>query len=127
MKFPNGYSYSKDHEWVKVVGDYAYIGISDFAQHSLGEIVFVDLPEVDTEFSAGDTFGAVESVKAASDLYMPIGGKVLEINEALSAEPGLLNTDSYENWIVKIEMTDRAEVDALLEPIQYEQFVNTGK
>ena len=123
MRFPNGYSYSKDHEWVKVVGDYAYIGISDFAQSSLGEIVFVDMPDVDSEFSAGEAFGAVESVKAASDLFMPIGGKVLEINEMLSEDPGLLNIDAYENWIIKIEMTNRAEVDSLFEPVQYEEFV----
>ena len=124
MRFPNGYSYSKDHEWVKVVGDYAYIGISDFAQSSLGEIVFVDMPEVGAEFSAGETFGAVESVKAASDLFIPVGGKVLEINEALSDEPGLLNIDAYENWIIKIELTNRAELDSLLEPLQYEEFVS---
>lgn len=123
MRYPNGYCYSSDHEWLKVVGDYAYIGISDFAQHSLGEIVFVDMPEVGAEFSAGEVFGAVESVKAASDLLIPVGGKVLEVNEQLSAEPGLINSDPYENWIIKIEMFDRTEADALLEPLQYEKLV----
>ncbi|PIE77149.1 MAG: glycine cleavage system protein H [Clostridiales bacterium] len=90
--------YTKDHEWVSVEGNLATIGISDYAQHSLGDIVYVELPEVDEAFDAGDEFAVIESVKAASDAYMPVAGKVVEVNEALEDEPALLNEDAYANW-----------------------------
>ncbi len=121
MKVVEGLYYSKDHEWVKVEGDYAYVGISDFAQHQLGNIVYVELPEVDTELSANDSFGVVESVKAASDLYIPVAGTVVEVNEALSDNPELLNQDAFENWMIKITLTDKAQLDELLNAEAYQK------
>lgn len=121
-KIVEGLFYTKDHDWVKVEGNVAVIGISDHAQHSLGEIVYVELPEVDSDLSAGDAYGVIESVKAASDAYTPISGKVIEINGELEDNPGALNEDPYENWIIKVEMNDKSEVDALMNAEQYEAF-----
>jgi glycine cleavage system H protein len=112
--------YTKDHEWVKVEGDKAYVGITDYAQHALGDIVFVELAEVDTELSAGDSFGAIESVKAASDSYIPVSGTVIEVNEAVVDDPSLLNQDAYENWMVCISIKDKSELDELMTAEQYE-------
>lgn len=112
--------YSKDHEWVRVEGEKAYIGITDFAQHSLGDIVFVELPEIDSEFAAGEIFGVVESVKAASDLYIPISGKVVEINEELIDSPEFVNEDAYKNWMIAVELTDKSELNTLLNNKAYE-------
>lgn len=111
--------YAESHEWVKVEGDIAVIGISDYAQHALGDIVYVDMPEVGDTIDAGDVFGAVESVKAASDLICPVSGEVVEINEALEDNPELINKDAYSNWILKVRMSDPAEVDALLDAAAY--------
>ena len=111
MKLLENLLYSNDHEWVKVDGDKAYIGITDFAQHSLGDIVFVELPEIDSEFAAGDIFGVVESVKAASDLYIPVSGKVVEINEELVDSPEFVNEDAYKNWMIAVELTDKSELN----------------
>ena len=113
--------YSKDHEWIKVDGDKAYVGITDFAQDSLGEIVFVELPEVDSEFSKGDVFGTVESVKAASDLCIPVSCKILEVNEELVDSPEGLNDDPYKNWIISIEVSDKSELKDLLDAANYEK------
>ncbi len=107
--------YAESHEWVKVDGDIATVGISDYAQHALGNIVYVDMPEVGDEVSQGEDFGAVESVKAASDLLSPVSGEVVEINEALEDEPELLNQDAYANWIMKVKMSDPSEIDNLLD------------
>jgi glycine cleavage system H protein len=122
MKVMEGLLYSEDHEWVKVEGKVATIGISDFAQHQLGDIVFVELPEVADEIAKGDVFGVIESVKAASDSYLPVGGKVVEVNSALEDEPELINQDAYENWIVKIEMEDEGDLSGLMSPEAYEEF-----
>jgi glycine cleavage system H protein len=127
MKILNELLYSKDHEWVKVDGDKAYIGISDFAQHSLGEIVFVELPEVDSEFSKDEAFGVVESVKAASDLYIPVGGKVVEINEKLVDSPELVNEDAYGSWMIVVELSEKSELDGLLKADQYEKLCDKGE
>ncbi len=108
--------YAESHEWVKVDGDIATVGISDYAQHALGNIVYVDMPEVGDEVSQGEDFGAVESVKAASDLLSPVSGEVVEINEA---EPELLNQDAYANWIMKVKMSDPSEIDNLLDGAAY--------
>ncbi|OPL08802.1 MAG: glycine cleavage system protein H [delta proteobacterium ML8_F1] len=124
MKVLEGLLYSEDHEWVKVEGNVATIGISDFAQHQLGDIVFVELPEVDAEIEKGDVFGVIESVKAASDSFLPVGGKVIEVNEALEDEPELINQDAYENWIVKVELMDESDLDGLMSPAEYEEFCN---
>lgn len=122
MKVLKNLLYTKEHEWVKVSGGKAYIGITDFAQHSLGDIVFVELPEVDSELAEGDTFGVVESVKAASDIYMPIDGKVLEANETIVDDPALINEDAYENWMVQIEISDKSQLDDLMTAEEYEDF-----
>ena len=120
-KFEEGLFYSETHEYVRVEGEYAYIGISDYAQHALGTVVYVDMPEVDDEFEAGEEFGAVESVKAASDLNAPISGTVVEVNEALEDEPGLLNKDAFANWIMKVKIADATELDALMDAKAYEE------
>lgn len=111
--------YADSHEWVKVEGDIATVGITDYAQHALGNIVYVDMPEVGDEVTAGEDFGAVESVKAASDLISPVSGEVVEINEALEDEPELLNADAFANWIMKVKLSDAAEIDALLDAAAY--------
>ena len=110
-KVIEGLYYSESHEYVKVEGDFAYVGITDYAQHALGNVVYVDMPEVDDEVEAGEDFGAVESVKAASDL---------EINEALEDKPELINEDAFENWIMKVEMSDKGELDNLMDAAAYE-------
>ena len=122
-KIIEGLYYSESHEYVKVEGNIGFIGISDYAQHELGDVVYVDMPEVDDEVSAGEEFGAVESVKAASDLISPVSGTVVEINEALEDEPGLVNKDSYENWIIKVELSDESELDKLMNAEAYKAFI----
>ena len=122
MKTIAGLYYSNDHEWVKVEDTKAYVGITDFAQHALGKIVYVELPELDEEYQAGDIFCVIESVKAASDSYLPVSGKVLEINEELEDSPQLLNDNPYENWITVIEMQDDTELDNLMDEVAYIAF-----
>lgn len=123
MKVVKGLYYSNDHEWVKVEGDEAYVGISDYAQEHLGDIVYVELPELDDELEKEDAFSAVESVKAAADVYLPVSGKVVAVNEALEDDPALLNSDPYENWIVKIQLADKAELEDLMSSEDYEKFL----
>ncbi|MDX9916398.1 MAG: glycine cleavage system protein GcvH [Gudongella sp.] len=123
MKVVKGLLYTKDHEWIKVEGDEAFVGISDYAQHHLGDIVYVELPEVDDELEKGEAFAAVESVKAASDVYLPAGGKIVEVNEELVDDPALLNADAFENWMVKIELADKADLDDLMTSEDYEKFL----
>ena len=120
-KVIEGLYYSESHEYVRVEGEYGYVGISDYAQHALGNIVYVDMPEVDDEVVAGEDFGAVESVKAASDLISPVSGTVVEVNEALEDEPELVNKDAFENWIIKVELSDKAELDNLMDAAAYEK------
>lgn len=127
MKVLNELFYTKEHEWVKVDGNKVYIGITDFAQKSLGEIVFVELPEVDDEFSKKETFGDIESVKAASDLYMPVGGKVLEVNEELTDDPGAINKDAYGSWMIVVQISDNSELDELLKADEYEKLCGEEK
>ncbi len=124
MKIIEGLYYTEAHEWVKVEGENARIGITDFAQHQLGDIVYVELPEVDDEIEKGDAFGVIESVKAASDAYLPVGGTVLEVNEALEDEPELLNADAFENWIVVVKLNDANDVDDLMNAGEYEEYCN---
>ena len=104
-------------------GEYGYIGITDYAQHALGNVVYVDMPEVDDEVEAGEDFGAVESVKAASDLISPVSGTVVEVNEALEDAPELINQDAFANWIIKVELSDKSELDNLMDAAAYEKFV----
>lgn len=117
-----GLFYSESHEWVKVDGETAIIGISDHAQQAMGNIVYVDMPEEDDEVTTNEDFGAVESVKAASDLISPVSGVVVEVNEALADAPELLNKDAYENWIIKVKMDDPEELKNLMDAAAYEKF-----
>lgn len=121
-KVLEGLYYSESHEYVKVEGNFGFIGISDYAQHALGNVVYVDMPDVDDELTAGEEFGAVESVKAASDLIAPVTGVVVEVNEALEDQPELINQDAYENWIVKVELSDKSELDNLMDAKAYAAF-----
>ena len=117
-----GLYYSESHESVRVEGDFGFIGITDYAQHALGNVVYVDMPDVDDEVAAGEEFGAVESVKAASDLYSPVSGTVVEVNEALEDTPELINKDAFENWIIKVELSDKSELDSLMNAADYTAF-----
>lgn len=119
-KVIEGLYYSESHEYVKVEGEYGYIGITDYAQHELGNVVYVDMPEVDDEVSAGEEFGAVESVKAASDLNSPVSGTVVEMNSALEDEPELLNSDAFGNWIIKVRIENPDELQSLMSASEYE-------
>lgn len=119
MNIKEGLLYSASHEWVKVEGNIALVGISDHAQHALGSVVFIELPKVGKSVKKGDAMGAVESVKAASDVYTPISGKILEVNKDLEGNPELLNDDPYGSWIAKIELSNVKEVKSLLSPKDY--------
>ena len=121
-KVLEGLYYSESHAYVRVEGDCGYIGITDYAQKALGNVVYVDMPDVDDEVSAGEEFGAVESVKAASDLISPVTGVVLEVNEALEDEPERINADAYENWIIKVSLNDKSELDDLMDAKAYSAF-----
>lgn len=114
-KVIEGLYYSESHEYVRVEGNTGFIGITDYAQNALGNVVYVDMPDVDDEITAGEDFGAVESVKAASDLLSPVSGTVLEVNEALEDQPELINQDAFENWIIKVELSDTGELDQLMD------------
>lgn len=124
MKVLDGLYYTEDHDWIKVEGNTAKIGITDFAQHSLGSIVFVELPEIDTEVASGDSFGVVESVKAASDIYSPVSGTVTEVNDSIVDDPALLNEDAYENWMIAIELSDKTELENLMNADAYKEFAS---
>lgn len=121
-KVVEGLLYSEDHEWVKVEGNVATVGITDLAQDQLGEIVYVELPDEDDEFDAGETFGVIESVKAASDSFMPVSGKIVGINEELEDAPESLNSDPYANWIIKVELSDESQLEGLMDAKKYEEF-----
>ena len=121
-KVIEGLYYSESHEYLKVEGNIGVIGITDYAQHALGNVVYVDMPDVDDEVEAGAEFGAVESVKAASDLNSPVSGTVVEVNEALEDAPELINKDAHENWIIKVEMSDESELENLMDAAAYEEF-----
>lgn len=124
MAYPAGYRYTKEHEWIEATGTTASVGITDYAQNSLGDIVFVELPKVGQELEAGTVFGSVESVKAVSDLYAPVSGTVTEINEDLAGAPEKINTDANTTWIMKLELTDATQIDALLSAPDYETFIS---
>ena len=122
--YPSDLKYDKAHEWVRIDGDTAVIGISDFAQDQLGEVVFVDLPEVGSELVAGETFGEIESVKSVSDLFSPLTGSVVERNDTLSDAPETVNEDAYgDGWLVKVKMSDASELDGLMAAAEYEEFI----
>lgn len=119
-KILEGLYYSESHEYVRVDGEYGYVGITDYAQSQLGNVVYVDMPEVDDEVTAGEEFGAVESVKAASDLFSPVSGIVVEVNEALEDSPELINQDAFGNWIMKVRLSDPSQLGSLMDAKAYE-------
>ena len=121
-KVIEGLYYSESHEFIRVEGDFGFVGITDYAQNALGNVVYVDMPEVDDEVEAGEEFGAVESVKAASDLISPVSGTVVEVNEALEDQPELINQDAFENWIIKVELSDKSELDNLMDAKTFASF-----
>ncbi len=123
MGYPADYKYTKEHEWLKIDGSTGVIGITDYAQNSLGDIVFVELPKVGTEISAGKTFGSVESVKAVSDLFAPVTGTVTEVNEALNTAPEQVNKDANGTWMIKVSLKDPGEAGSLLSTADYEKFI----
>lgn len=124
MKFDPSCKYDKEHEWIRVEGDEGVVGISDYAQDQLSDVVYVELPEVGDTFDKGDVFAVVESVKAASDVYMPVGGEILEINEVLEDSPELVNQDPFgEAWLARVLIADPAELDDLLDAVAYQAYV----
>lgn len=123
MNLPENLRYTKDHEWVRVEGNRAYIGITDFAQRELGDIVFLELPELNTDLAAGEQLGVVESVKAIADIHAPLSGRVIEINEALEDAPEVINEDAYDGWIAVLEMANLDEYNSLLTAEQYQNQV----
>ncbi|HEX5431786.1 MAG TPA: glycine cleavage system protein GcvH [Bryobacteraceae bacterium] len=123
MAYPQNYKYTREHEWIEVTGNQGSVGITDHAQNSLGDIVFVDAPKVGDSVKKGEVFGSVESVKAVSDLYSPASGTVTEVNEALKDSPERLNTEPHSAWIIKVELSDPGELEALLSAADYEQFI----
>lgn len=122
VKVEKGLLYTESHEFVKIEGDFGYVGITDYAQEQLGNVVYVDMPEVGDDVSAGEEFGAVESVKAASDLISPISGTVVEINENLEEQPELINQDAFENWIIKVQLSDKSELEGLMDDETYMKY-----
>ena len=123
---PEGLYYSKDHEWLRVEGETGTVGITDHAQHSLGDVVYVELPKTGETFAAHDTFGSVESVKAVSELFLPVAGEVTEVNESLTDEPEKVNSDPYgDGWMLRVKLSNRGEVDSLLSAAEYEDYIGS--
>jgi glycine cleavage system H protein len=123
MAYPTQYRYTREHEWIAVEGNVGTIGITDYAQNSLGDIVYVDVPKVGDSVTANQTFGSVESVKAVSDLYSPVSGTVTAVNEALKTEPDKINAAPHDTWIIKVELSNAGEYDSLLDTAAYEAFI----
>ena len=123
MAYPTQYRYTREHEWIAVEGNVGTIGITDYAQNSLGDIVYVDVPKIGDSVTANQTFGSVESVKAVSDLYSPVSGTVTAVNEALRTEPDKINATPHETWIIKVELSNPGEYDGLLDAAAYEAFI----
>jgi glycine cleavage system H protein len=124
MNFPDNLRYTKDHEWIRLEGDEAFVGITDFAQHELGDIVYVEIETIGQDLNSGDVFGTVEAVKTVSDLYLPVNGTVTEINPKLNSNPELVNNDPYgEGWMAKIKLSNAADIESLLNAEAYQKLV----
>jgi glycine cleavage system H protein len=123
MAYPAGFKYTKDHEWIELAGDQGKVGITDYAQQQLGDVVYLDLPEVGSTVKAGQTFGNIESVKAVSELYAPVSGTIVQVNSALKEKPEAVNSDPHASWMVVIKLSDPGEADALLDVAQYSDLV----
>ena len=124
MTYPDGRSYTKDHEWIEIAGDRGRIGITDFAQQQLGDVVYVELPEVGSKLKAGQSFGTIESVKAVSELYAPVTGEVVEVNAALKDKPETVNSNPHASWMIVVRLADPGEAGGLLDAAQYTQLVS---
>ncbi len=124
--YPTDLKYTKDHEWIRIQGDTAQVGITDFAQQQLGDVVYVDLPEVGRTITQGEVFGTIESVKAVSELFAPMGGQVLEVNAALKEHPEAVNTDPHGSWMIVVKLANKGEAGSLLDAAQYNELVSTG-
>jgi glycine cleavage system H protein len=124
MSYPDNYRYTKEHEWIQIEGSVGTVGITDYAQNSLGDIVFVDLPKVGDSIEAGKSFGSVESVKAVSDLFAPVSGKVTAVNDTLKDAPEKINSDANTTWMLKVQLSDPKQVDTLLSAADYEKFTS---
>ncbi|PIR17969.1 MAG: glycine cleavage system protein H [Deltaproteobacteria bacterium CG11_big_fil_rev_8_21_14_0_20_49_13] len=128
MEFPDDIKYTREHEWVRIEGELATVGVTDYAQEQMGDVVYVELPNEGELVAKGDAFGVVESVKSVSDVYAPISGKIIEVNDPLKENPEIINAEPHnEGWIAKIELSDRTELDDLLSAKDYEAFVNEEK
>jgi glycine cleavage system H protein len=128
MRFPQELKYTKDHEWIRVEGNRATIGVTDHAQSALGDVVFVDLPKVGRELKSHETFGVVESIKAVSDLYAPVAGKIVEVNSALADEPAQVNSDPYgKAWMIRVEFSDAGALASMMDSAAYSKYVDTLK
>jgi glycine cleavage system H protein len=123
MAYPTDYKYTKDHEWVEITGDRGKVGITDYAQQQLGDVVFMELPEVGTTLKVGQSFGTIESVKAVSELYAPVSGEVIEVNTALRQKPETVNTDPHSSWMIVVRLADAGETGGLLDVAQYEALI----
>ena len=123
MAYPSGFKYTKDHEWIELAGDRGKVGITDFAQQQLGDVVYVELPEVGAKLKQGQSFGTIESVKAVSELYSPVTGEVLEVNSALKTKPEVVNSDPHGSWMIVLKLTDPSEAEKLLGANQYADLV----
>ena len=124
MKIPENLKYTEDHEWLRVEGEFAYVGITDYAQHELGDIVFVDITTEGETLEKGEVFGSIEAVKTVSDIMLPVGGEILEVNSALESDAAIVNSDPYgEGWLVKIKVTDAAEIDTLMDAAAYTNMI----
>ena len=123
MAYPGGYKYTKDHEWIELTGDRGTVGITDYAQQQLGDVVYIDLPEVGAALKQGQSFGTIESVKAVSELYSPVTGEVVEVNTALKDKPEVVNADPHRSWMIVVKLTSPAESAALLDAAQYQDLV----
>jgi glycine cleavage system H protein len=123
MAYPAGFKYTKDHEWIELEGDHGKVGITDYAQQQLGDVVYVDLPEVGARLKQGQSFGTIESVKAVSELYSPVAGEVADVNTALKDKPEMINKDPHATWMVVLKLTDPGEVGALLDTTQYQALI----
>jgi len=123
MAYPAGFKYTKDHEWIELAGDRGKIGITDYAQQQLGDVVYMELPEVGAKLKAGQSFGTIESVKAVSELYAPVSGEVVEVNTALKSRPETVNTDPHASWIIVVKLSEPGETGTLLDASQYQELV----
>jgi len=123
MAYPAGFKYTKDHEWIELAGDQGKVGITDYAQQQLGDVVYVDLPDVGTKLKQGQSFGTIESVKAVSELYSPVSGEVIDVNGALKDKPETVNKDPHTSWMIAIKLTDAGEAGALLDATQYQALI----